>query len=59
MKIKRRFFDGFEYVLVCLVSFGLCYVIRVAVSQGIRMAIEKEKSIEKVTIPLQQVENKV
>lgn len=49
MKIKRRFFDGFEYVLVCLFSFGLCYVIRVAVSQAIRMTLDdKPEEINKL-----------
>lgn len=40
MKIKRRWFSGLEYVFVCLASFGLCYVIRVAVSQAIRMTLD-------------------
>lgn len=43
MKIKRGFLASLEYVLVCIFTLGFAYVIRVAVSQGIRMAIEKEK----------------
>ena len=40
MKIKRRFFDGLEYVLVCLITLGFAYVLRVAISAAMRMTLD-------------------
>jgi hypothetical protein len=43
MKIKISYSDRFIYIIFCLLSFGAVWIMRVIISEGIRMALDEKK----------------
>ena len=42
-KIKKNWVDSVLYVVLCVATLGSMYILRLAISQGIRKAIEKKE----------------
>jgi len=43
MKIKKNTMDSANYVIWCFLTLGMACLLRIVISQGIRMALEDKK----------------
>ena len=43
MKVKRQFAESLVYVGLCFITLGIAFVLRVVITQAIRMAFKNEE----------------
>lgn len=42
MKLNKRPFDRFIYIILCLLSFGMTAILRIVISEAISHAIKED-----------------
>jgi hypothetical protein len=43
MKVKTNVWDTMVYVIMCVLTMGTLYFVRVTITQGVKMAFEDKK----------------
>lgn len=47
MKVKKDALESIQYVIMCVLSLGIIYGMRIIISQAIRMALEAKPEMKK------------